>query len=100
MTKVTKKKIDFDETEQDEGIVYSSDGNNDNEMNIVRLIDKSMYLYINSYEYRNGLKRIVNIRDIDLNSDKRIKRLIKKIINYTNKYETMEVLNVRTNRWI
>ena len=42
----------------------------------------------------------MNIRDIDLNSDKRIKRLIKKIINYTNKYETMEVLNVRTNRWI
>lgn len=90
----------FDLIDWYKDLIFSCDGNNDNEMNIVRLIDKSMYLYINSYEYRNGLKRIVNIMDIDLNSDKRIKRLIKKIINYTNKYETMEVLNVRTNRWI
>ena len=59
-----------------------------------------MYLYINSYEYRNGLKKIVNIRDIDLISDRKIKRLVKKIINYTNKYETMEIFNVKTNRWI
>ena len=47
----------FDLIDWYKDLIFSCDGNNDNEMNIVRLIDKSMYLYINSYEYRNGLKK-------------------------------------------
>ena len=90
----------FDLIDWYKDFVFSCNYKNSDDIDILKLIDKSMYLYINSYEYRNGLKRIVNIRDIDLNSDKRIKRLIKKIINYTNKYETMEIFNVKTNRWI
>lgn len=86
----------FDLIDWYKDLVFSFDCDRD----IIRLIDKSMYLYVNSYEYRNGLRRIVNIRDIDLNSDKRIKRLIRKIINYTDRYENMLVLNVKTNRWI
>ena len=80
--------------------VFSGNYKSYDDIDILKLIDKSMYLYINSYEYRNGLKKIVNIRDIDLISDRKIKRLVKKIINYTNKYETMEIFNVKTNRWI
>ena len=40
-------------------------------------------MYVNSYKYKIGLKKIIDIKDIDLNSDKSIKNLIKKIINYT-----------------
>lgn len=86
----------FDLIDWYKDLVFSFDCDKD----IIRLIDKSMYLYVNSYEYRNGFRRIVNIRDIDLNSDKRIKRLIRKIINYTNRYENMIVFNIKTNRWI
>lgn len=72
----------------------------DMDMEIIKVIDKCMYLYINSYEYRKGLMRIVNIGDIDMNSDKRKRRLIKKIINYTDRYEEDIILNIRVNKWI
>lgn len=72
----------------------------DMDMEVIKVIDKCMYLYINSYEYRKGLMRIVNIGDIDMNSDKRKRRLIKKIINYTDRYEEDIILNIRVNKWI
>ena len=81
-------------------LIFSCDGNDNNEMEIIKLIDKSMFLYVNSQEYRRGLKKIISIKDIDLNSDKKIKKLIKKILEYTNKYETLEVLNIEVNKWI
>lgn len=72
----------------------------DMDMEVIKVIDKCMYLYINSYEYRKGLMRIVNIGDIDMDSDKRKRRLIKKIINYTDRYEEDIILNIRVNKWI
>ena len=59
-----------------------------------------MYMYVNDYRYRKGLAKIISPRDIDLNSDKSIKKLIKKILDYTNKYENIEVLSVISSRWI
>ncbi len=57
-------------------------------------------MYVNSYKYKIGLKKIIDIKDIDLNSDKSIKNLIKKIINYTTKYENNEILNITSGRWL
>ena len=70
------------------------------EVKIIRLIDRSLYMYVNSYKYKIGLKKIIDIKDIDLNSDKSIKNLIKKIINYTTKYENNEILNITNGRWL
>ena len=70
------------------------------EVKIIRLIDRSLYMYVNSYKYKIGLKKIIDIKDIDLNSDKSIKNLIKKIINYTTKYENNEILNITSGRWL
>ena len=86
-------------------LIFSCDGNKvvsgeTSFEEIIKLIDKSMFLYVNSHEYRRGLKKIISIKDIDLNSDKKIKKLIKKILEYTNKYETLEVLNIEVNKWI
>ena len=67
---------------------------------IIKLIDRSMYLYVNNYKYKIGLKKIIDIDDIDLNSDKSIKKLIKKIINYTSKYENNEILNFTNGKWL
>jgi len=59
-----------------------------------------MYMYVNDYKYRKGLSKLISPRDIDLNSDKSIRKLIKKILDYTNKYENIEILNVTSSRWI
>ena len=54
----------FDLIDWYKDLIFSCDGNNDNEMNIVRLIDKSMYLYI-----------LVNFH-IDLQNDDSLNRFL------------------------
>ena len=64
------------------------------------MIDNSMYMYVSDYKYRRGLSKQISVREIDLNSDKSIRKLIKKILDYTNKYENIEILNVTSSRWL
>ena len=81
-------------------LIFSCNADNEEEVKIIRLIDRSLYMYVNSYKYKIGLKKIIDIKDIDLNSDKSIKNLIKKIINYTTKYENNKILNITNGRWL
>lgn len=81
-------------------LIFSCDGNNDNETQIIKMIDNSMYMYVSDYKYRKGLAKIIDVKDIDLNSEKSIRKLIKKILDYTNKYENIEILNVSSSKWI
>ena len=81
-------------------LIFSCDGNDENEVQIIKMIDNSMYMYVNDYKYRRGLSKQISIREIDLNSDKSIRKLIKKILDYTNRYENIEILNVTSSRWL
>lgn len=81
-------------------LIFSCDSNNENEIKIIKMIDNSMYIYVNDHKYRKGLSKIISPKDIDLNSEKSIQRLIKKILDYTSRYETTEILNVTSSRWI
>lgn len=81
-------------------LIFSCDGNNETETEIIKMIDNSMYMYVNDFKFRKGLSKLISTKDIDLNSENRIKRLIKKILDYTNKYESAEILNVVSSRWI
>ena len=81
-------------------LIFSCDGDDENEIKIIKLIDNSMYMYVNDYKYRKGLSNIINPREIDLNSEKNIKKLIKKILDYTSRYETNEILNVKSSKWL
>ena len=81
-------------------LIFSCDGNDENETKIIKMIDNSMYIYVNDYKYRKGLSKIISSKDIDLNCERSIKKLIKKIIDYTSKYEKFEILNVSSSRWI
>ena len=81
-------------------LIFSCDGNDENETQIIKMIDNSMYMYISDHKYRKGLTKIISTRDIDLNSEKSIKKLIKKMLDYTSKYETVEILNVTSSKWL
>ena len=81
-------------------LIFSCDWNNDNETQIIKMIDNSMYMYVSDYKYRKGLAKIIDVKDIDLNSEKSIRKLIKKILDYTNRYENIEILNVTSSRWL
>ena len=92
--------LSFDLIDWYKDLIFSCNADNEEEVKIIRLIDRSLYMYVNSYKYKMGLKKIIDIKDIDLNSDKSIKNLIKKIINYTTKYENNEILNITNGRWL
>ena len=92
--------LSFDLIDWYKDLIFSCNADNEEEVKIIRLIDRSLYMYVNSYKYKIGLKKIIDIKDIDLNSDKSIKNLIKKIINYTTKYENNERLNITNGRWL
>ena len=92
--------LSFDLIDWYKDLIFSCNADNEEEVKIIRLIDRSLYMYVNSYKYKIGLKKIIDIKDIDLNSDKSIKNLIKKIINYTTKYENNEILNINSGRWL
>ena len=95
-----KDELSFDLIDWYKDLIFSCNADNEEEVKIIRLIDRSLYMYVNSYKYKIGLKKIIDIKDIDLNSDKSIKNLIKKIINYTTKYENNEILNITNGRWL
>ena len=92
--------LSFDLIDWYKDLIFSCNADNEEEVKIIRLIDRSLYMYVNSYKYKIGLKKIIDIKDIDLNSDKSIKNLIKKIINYTTKYENNKILNITSGRWL
>ena len=92
--------LSFDLIDWYKDLIFSCNADNEEEVKIIRLIDRSLYMYVNSYKYKISLKKIIDIKDIDLNSDKSIKNLIKKIINYTTKYENNEILNITSGRWL
>ena len=92
--------LSFDLIDWYKDLIFSCNADNEEEVKIIRLIDRSLYMYVNSYKYKIGLKKIIDIKDIVLNSDKSIKNLIKKIINYTTKYENNEILNITNGRWL
>ena len=66
----------------------------------IKNIDRCIYMYINDYNYRVGLKRVVKLKDMDLNSITRKKRMIKKILNYNDLYEENSILNIVSSRWL
>lgn len=66
----------------------------------IKLIDECMYKYITNYNYQKGLKKIININEIDLNNYKKTNKLIRKIIKYDDNYENTRVRNITVTKWI
>lgn len=92
--------ISYDLIDWYKDFIFSRDLNDKDELLIIELLDKCMYYYVSDYRYQKGLKRIININDIDLNSNRKIKKLIKTIFNYHKYYEENAILNIYVGKWI
>lgn len=92
--------LSFDLIDWYKDLIFSCNGDNEEEVKTINKIDKSMYLYVNNINYRKGLKKIINNRDIDLNSNRSRNKLIRKILYYTRRYEEAEILNITSSRWL
>ena len=79
-------------------IIFSCNGDNEEDIKIIRNIDRFMYIYINDNKYKKGLKKRIINNDINLNDN--YKEVVNKILNYTEEYEENELLNITSTKWI
>ena len=79
-------------------IIFSCNGDNEEDIKIIRNIDRCMYIYINDNKYKKGLKKRIINNDINLNDN--YKEVVNKILNYTEEYEENELLNITSTKWI
>ena len=61
-------------------IIFSCNGDNEEDIKIIRNIDRCMYIYINDNKYKKGLKKRIINNDINLNDN--YKEVVNKILNY------------------
>lgn len=74
-------------------LIFSCNGDSEEDIKKVRNIDRCMYLYVNDNKYRKEIKKIFNP---NLSDDK----LINKILRYTNIYEDNEILYITSTKWL
>ena len=74
-------------------LIFYCNGDNEEDIKVVRDIDRCMYLYINDNKYRKELRKII---DLSLSNDK----IIDSILRYTSKYEDNEILYITSTRWL
>lgn len=95
LTKVTKKKIDFDETEQDEGIVYSSD------YCIINLVGSfyNKYGVVNENKFKRAINTYpeINSRVYQAN-EATMKMIMNAISGKGTEYKSLEIGHFASNR--
>ncbi len=74
-------------------LIFSCNGDNEEDIKVVRDIDRCMHLYINDNKYRKELRKII---DLSLSNDK----IIDSILRYTSKYEDNEILYITSTKWL
>lgn len=95
LTKVTKKKIDFDETEQDEGIVYSSD------YCIINLVGSfyNKYGVINENKFKRAINTYPEINSkVYQANEATMKMIMNAISGKGTEYKSLEIGHFASNR--
>lgn len=81
-------------------LIFSANGNNENQLMLIRALDRSLYLYIKDNRYKRGLRKIVNVDELTFENKSIIKEVIKKLIDFTSNYEKKEVREVKVAKWL
>jgi len=81
-------------------LIFAVNSEDEKQLKIVEALDKGLYLYIKDNRYKSEFKKHLRVEDINLESKKLIKDLIKKIIVFTSKYEQKQIMEVTSAIWI
>ena len=81
-------------------LVFSIDTNNNDALELISYIDKSLNMYVTDRRYKKGLVKIIDIEEISLDSYNLISKLIIKIIDFTKSYEKKKVLEITSCKWL
>ncbi len=81
-------------------LIFSANGNNENQLMLIRALDRSLYLYVRDNRYKRGIRKIISVDELNLTSKELIKDVIKKLIEFTSNYEKREVREVSVSKWL
>lgn len=81
-------------------LVFSANGNNENQLMLIKALDRSLYLYIRDNKYKRGLRKIVSTEELTFEDKNIIKDVIKKLLEFTSNYEKREVREVASSKWL
>ena len=81
-------------------LVVSANGNNENQLMLIRALDQSLYLYVRDNKYKREVRKVISSDELTFENKDTIKDVIKKLIEFTNDYEKEEIREVSTSRWL
>lgn len=81
-------------------LIFSANGNNENQLMLIKSLDKSLYLYVKDNKYKRGLRKIISVDELTFDDKNIIKEVIKKLIEFTSNYEKKEVREVNIAKWL
>lgn len=81
-------------------LIFAVNSNDEKQLKIVEALDKGLYFYVKDNKYKNEFKKNLTVEEINLESKKLIKDLIKKIIVFTSKYEQKQIMEFTSSIWI
>ena len=81
-------------------IIFSANGNNENQLMLIKALDRSLYMYVKDNKYKRELRKIISIEELTFEDKNIIKDVIKKLIEFTSNYENKEVREVKNSKWL
>ena len=81
-------------------LIFSANGNNQNELMLIRALDQSLYLYVRDSKYKRGLRKIITVDELTFENKELIRDVIKRLIEFTSSYENREVREVSVSKWL
>ena len=81
-------------------LIFSANGNDENQLLLIKALDKSLYLYVKDNKYKRGIRKIIDVSELGFSDKTIIKETIKKLIEYTNNYEKKEISELSISRWL
>lgn len=81
-------------------LIFSANGNDENQLLLIKALDKSLYLYVKDNKYKRGIRKIIDVSELGFSDKSIIKETIKKLIEFTNNYEKKEIRELSISRWL
>ena len=81
-------------------LIFSANGNDENQLLLIKALDKSLYLYVKDNKYKRGIRKIIDVSELGFNDKSVNKETIKKLIEFTNNYEKKEIRELSISRWL
>ena len=81
-------------------LIFSASKDNEEQLLLVRVLDRSLYLYVRDNKYKRGIRKLITADELTFENRNTIKEVIKKLIVYTNNYEKKEVRELTVSKWL